>query len=114
MFDETGKKDQENAFQDWTSRAVFAARKRFLSHLCTNNEIPKKKKLATVPHPPYSSDLAPFLFPKLKEILKGRTFSNQKELKGEVTSAVNQLSKNGFLFVSQQWLARLKKCIECN
>ncbi|OQV19962.1 hypothetical protein BV898_05967 [Hypsibius exemplaris] len=77
----------------------------------------KKKKLATLSHPPYNPDLAPcdfFLFPKLREILKGRTFLNQKELNGAVTSALNQLSKNGFLFVFQQWLARLKKCIECN
>ena len=77
----------------------------------------KKKKLATLPHPPYSLGLAPcdfFRFPKLKEILKGRTFLSQKELNGAVTPALTQLSKNGFLFVFQQWLARLKKCIECN
>ncbi|OQV19857.1 hypothetical protein BV898_06127 [Hypsibius exemplaris] len=51
MFDEAGKKDQENAFQDWISRAVFAARKRLLSYLCTNNEIPKKEETCHFPSP---------------------------------------------------------------
>ncbi|OWA55139.1 hypothetical protein BV898_19526 [Hypsibius exemplaris] len=77
----------------------------------------EKKKLATLLHSPYSSDLAPcdfFRFPKLKKILKGRTFLNQKELNGKVTSMQNQLYMNGFLFVFQQWLARLKTRIECN
>jgi transposase len=36
------------------------------------------KQITVLEHPPYSSDLAPsefFLFPKIKEILKGRHFA---------------------------------------
>ena len=42
-----------------------------------------RNNMQTVPHPPYSPDLAPcdfFLFPTLKRPLRGRRFSNDKEL----------------------------------
>jgi len=40
-------------------------------------------KFTVVPHPPYSPDLAPsdfWLFPKLKETLKGQHFSSGAEV----------------------------------
>jgi len=46
-------------------------------------------KFKVVPHPPYSPDLAPsdfWLFPKLKETLKGQHFSSD----AEVEAAANQ------------------------
>jgi histone-lysine N-methyltransferase SETMAR len=46
-------------------------------------EILAKNKMAVVPHPPYSPDLAPcdfFLFPKMKIKLKGRRFDTAEEI----------------------------------
>jgi hypothetical protein len=45
-----------------------------------------KNKIAVIPHPPYSPDLAPcdfFLFPKLKLKLKGRRFDTIDEIQDE-------------------------------
>jgi hypothetical protein len=42
-----------------------------------------KHKMAVIPHPPYSPDLAPcdfFLFPKMKLKLKGRRFDAIEEI----------------------------------
>jgi len=42
-----------------------------------------KNKIAVIPHPPYSRDLAPcdfFLFPKMKLKLKGRRFDTIEEI----------------------------------
>jgi histone-lysine N-methyltransferase SETMAR len=49
-----------------------------------------KYKMAGIPHPPYSADLAPcdfFLFPKLKLNLKGRRFDTTEEIQSESQSA---------------------------
>jgi transposase len=43
-----------------------------------------KHKMAVIPHPPYSPDLAPrdfFLFPKMKLKLKGRRFDTIEEIR---------------------------------
>jgi histone-lysine N-methyltransferase SETMAR len=45
-----------------------------------------KNKIAVIPHPPYSPDLAPcdfFLFPKMKLKLKGRRFDTIEEIQAE-------------------------------
>ena len=42
-----------------------------------------KHQISVLPHPPYSSDLAPadfFLFPKFKTTLKGRRFQAIEEM----------------------------------
>jgi len=44
----------------------------------TTNEFLAKHDLSSLPHPPYSPDLAPcdfFLFPQLKKTMKGRRFN---------------------------------------
>ena len=55
-----------------------------------------KMGINTVPHPPYSPDLAPcdfWLFPKLKEKLKGfRRYETIKEMKGAVTKVIDTLT----------------------
>jgi transposase len=46
----------------------------------------EKHKMAVIPHPPYSPDLAPcdfFLFPKMKLKLKGRRFETIEEIQAE-------------------------------
>ena len=45
--------------------------------------------LRTLPHPPYSPDLAPsdfFLFPKLKDYLKGNRYETDEDVKNAVLS----------------------------
>jgi len=49
-----------------------------------------KNKMAVIPHPPYSPDLAPrdfFLFPKMKLKLKGRRFDTIEEIKGRIAES---------------------------
>ena len=51
-----------------------------------------KMDIKTVPHPPYSLDLAPcdfWLFPKLKEKLGGCRYETIEEMKEAVTKAIN-------------------------
>ena len=74
-----------------------------------------EKKLKILPHPAYSPDLSPcdfFLFPKLKETLRGRRFETEEKLDGAVQGRLRELSKNGFLDVFRSWILRCKKCIE--
>lgn len=68
-----------------------------------------------VPHPPYSPDLAPsdfHLFPKLKEHLSGMKFSSDEEVKTAVTDYLNGLAEEFFAAGYQNWIKRLKKCID--
>ncbi|OQV20829.1 putative WD repeat-containing protein on Y chromosome [Hypsibius exemplaris] len=51
----------------------------------------------------------------VQDVTNGRYYTLNALLNGAaVTSALNQLCKNGFLYVFQQWLAQLKKCTKCN
>ena len=74
-----------------------------------------RNNMQTVPHPPYSPDLAPcdfFLFPTLKRPLRGRRFSNDNELMQAVGDVTRDIEKDGLLHVFYKWTARLRKCIE--
>jgi transposase len=54
------------------------------------------KQITVLEHPPYSPDLAPsdfFLFPKIKEILKGRQFD---DIRSNTTAALKAISQNQF------------------
>jgi transposase len=51
-----------------------------------------KNKIAVIPHPPYSPDLAPcdfFLFPKMKLKLKGRRFDTIEEIQAETQKVLD-------------------------
>ena len=55
-----------------------------------------KMGIKTVPHPPYSPDLAPCdfcLFPKLKEKLRGCRFETIEEMKEAVTKVIDTLTQ---------------------
>ena len=55
--------------------------------------------IKTVPHPPYSPDLAPcdfWLFPKLKENLRGNRYSTIEDMKEAVTRVLNTLTQEDF------------------
>ena len=69
----------------------------------------------TVPHPPYSPDLAPcdfWMFPKLKEKLRGRRFEDVEEMQEAVTSVLDSFHLEDFKGAFQKWLDRYKKCVD--
>ena len=71
----------------------------------------KDHKLRLLPHPPYSPDPTPwdsFLLQKLKEKVKGRTFTTQKELSKAVFDALKVTSGDGLFFVFQSCRERCK------
>ena len=66
--------------------------------------------IKTVPHPPYSPDLAPcdfWLFPKLI----GCRYETIEEMKEAVTKVIDTLTQEDFHGVFQKLLERYNKCI---
>ena len=75
----------------------------------------EKERIVVLPHPPYSSDLAPcdyFLFPRIKKELGGKRFDTDKELKRAVKAITNDISKEEYSKCFENWCTRLKRCIE--
>ena len=69
--------------------------------------------IKTVPHPPYSPDLAPWdfcIFPKLKEKLRGCRYETTEEMKETVTKVIDTLTQEDFHRTLQKLLERYK-CI---
>lgn len=65
-------------------------------------------------HPPYSPDQAPsdyFLFPVLKDYLKGRHYSDRSSLGSSVYQCLNSMSKDDFTAAIQKLPERWQKCI---
>lgn len=74
-----------------------------------------KSKITVMKHPPYSPDLAPcdfWMFPKLKEALRGQTFSSYQDIVTAVQGYFNTLDKNAFSTCFQKWILRWDRCIE--
>jgi histone-lysine N-methyltransferase SETMAR len=66
-------------------------------------------------HPPYSPDLAPcdfWLFPKLKERLRGRRFESEDELKLEIDEALSNFDNGDYANCFGSWFDRMEKCID--
>ena len=66
--------------------------------------------IKTVPHPPYSPDLAPCdicLFPKLR----GCRYVTIEEMKEAVTKVIDTLTQEDFYWAFQKLLERYNKCI---
>ena len=73
-----------------------------------------KMDIKTVPHPPYSPDLASFdfwLFPKLKEKLRDCRYETIEEMKEAVTKVIDTLTQKDFHGAFQKLLERYNKCI---
>jgi hypothetical protein len=65
-------------------------------------------------HPPYSPDLAPcdfWLFPKLKNVLKGQRFADLSGIQREMKKLLRGIPENDFQECVRQWHHRLTKCI---
>ena len=70
--------------------------------------------MKTVPHLPYSPDLAPCdfcLFPKLKENFRGYRYETIEEMKEAVTKVIDTLTQEDFYGAFQKLLERYNKCI---
>ncbi|XP_048238123.1 histone-lysine N-methyltransferase SETMAR-like [Haliotis rufescens] len=77
----------------------------------------KRNGFKVLPHPPYSTDLAPsdyFLFPNLKKELRGRHFRSDDELMTAVEGWLHEqphgFYHNGLLALTHHWT----KCIDLN
>ena len=70
--------------------------------------------IKTVPHPPFSPDLAPcgfWLFPKLKEKLRGCHYETIEEMKEAVRKVIDTLTQEDFHGALQKLLEWYNKCI---
>jgi len=65
----------------------------------SKDEFLATKQITVMEHPAHSSDLAPsniFLFPKMKEILKGMHFDNIDDIRNNTTAALKAIPQNQF------------------
>ena len=72
-----------------------------------------KMGIKTIPHPPYSPDLAPCdfcLFLKFKEKLRGCRYETIEEMKEAVTTVIDTLTQEDFHRTFQKLLERYNKC----
>jgi hypothetical protein len=70
--------------------------------------------MLSLPHPPYSPDLAPadfFLFPKMKMQLKGRRFHSVADIQHESQKVMDSLTQNDFEAAFQQWQERCDRAL---
>ena len=64
------------------------------------------KQITVLEHPANSPDLAPidfFLFPKIKEILKGRHLDDTDDMRSNTTAALNIIPQNHFQNCFEAW-----------
>ena len=66
--------------------------------------------IKTVPHPPYSPDLAPFDF-WLFSKLRGCRYETIEEMKEAVTKVIDTLTQEDFHVTFKKLLERYNKCI---
>ena len=72
------------------------------------------KQITVLEHPTNSPDLAPgdfFLFPKIKEILKGRGFEDIDDIGINTTAALKVIPQNQFQSCFEGWTRRWHWCI---
>jgi len=73
-----------------------------------------KNNIAVLEQPPYSQDLTPcvfFLFPKLKEVIKGTRFQDSEAIKTVVTRELRAIPQESFQECMEAWQRKLEKCI---
>jgi len=72
------------------------------------------KQITVLEHPAYSPDLASsefFLFPKIKEILKGGHFDDTDDIRSNTTAALKAIPRNQFQNCFEGWTRRWYRCI---
>jgi len=81
----------------------------------TTNEFLAKHNISSLPHSPYSPDLAPcnfFFFSQLKTTMKGRRFDDNEEVQANATRQMRAITKSDFQRCFRQWQERWNKCIQ--
>ena len=71
------------------------------------------KQIIVLKHPAYSPNLAPsdfFLFPKIKEILKGRNFDDSDDIRSSTTDALKAIPQNQFQNCFEGWTSSWHRC----
>ncbi|XP_031622994.1 histone-lysine N-methyltransferase SETMAR-like [Contarinia nasturtii] len=66
-------------------------------------------------HPPYSPDLAPcdfFLFPKVKDQMRGMRFSSPEEAVDAYKMHIFEMSNSDWHNCYEEWFHRMNKCID--
>ena len=79
----------------------------------SKEEFLSTKQITVLEHPAYSPDLASsdfFLFPKIKEIMKGRHFDDIDDIRSN-TTALKAISQNQFQNCFEGWTRRWHRCI---
>ena len=72
------------------------------------------KQITVLEHTAYSPDLAPsdlFLFPKIKEILKGRHFDDIDDIRNSTMAALKAIPQNQFQNRFERWTRWWHQCI---
>jgi len=72
------------------------------------------KQITVLEHSIYSPDLAPndfFLFPKIKEILKGRHLDDTDDIRSNTTAALKAIPQNHLLNCFEEWTRRWHRFI---
>jgi transposase len=80
----------------------------------TTNEFLAKHNIPSLPHPPYSPDLAlcNFLFPQLQKTMKGRRFDYIEEIEANTKKQLRAITKSDYQRCFRQWQERWNKCIQ--
>jgi len=72
------------------------------------------KQITVLEHPAYSPDLTPsdfFLFPNIKEILKGRYFDDTDDIRSNTTAGLKAIPQKHFQNCFEGWTRRWHRCI---
>jgi transposase len=98
-----------------TTTGSFITTTRLPAHTSLKNtQFLTNNNMVIVPHPPYSSDLAPCdfaLFPKLKMKLKGRRFETVSDIQRKSQAVLDSIQDNDFHGTFQAWRKRWDCCI---
>ena len=75
-----------------------------------------KLGIELLPHPPYNPDLATcdfWLFPNLKNRLRGNKYESVEELRCAVNKHLREMSRDGLQHMFRPWVERWNKCKLC-
>lgn len=101
--------------EKWRSGTWFLHHDNAPAHSALSiREFLAEKKISVVPHPSYSSDLAPcdfFLFPRLKSALKGQRFQDVEEIKANTATELKAITLEQFQRTFEKWQDRWNHCI---
>jgi histone-lysine N-methyltransferase SETMAR len=113
------------SLSQWRPIEAASNKRKLLVH--ADNARPHNAKLSTqyfnenrinsMPHPPYSPDLAPsyfFLSGYVKRCLAGLSFEDADQLLAAVESVLEGIEKVTLQAVFLEWMGRLRKCIATN